>query len=181
MEFCIPWQRWNIKDIQYGLSQTNTRIENGLFVPIYYTDKNVKCQAVHLLSPALQISGIESTTNGTFIIVKVLINTEFGAKLMEFETHNQNQAIKNQYWLIKPSLIYKTGLIAINKDELEWRVQIPDTGIYSCFDCIRKSWYASNESGLTKRSCRIVARTSGLWIDKVAFGMEWKLIGAFVV
>ena len=183
MEFCIPWQGWNIPDIQYGLSQTNTRIENGLFVPIYYADKNVKCQAVHILSPAFQITGIDSTKNGTFLVVKIPINCNFREKLLDFDTRNLNHATKNQntWWFNKTNLSYKTALTKLATGEVEWRIQIPDSGIYSCYDTVRKSWYASNESGLTKRKCRILARTSGLWIDQQAFGMEWKLIGAFVV
>ena len=181
MEFCIPWQRWNIQDIQYGLSQTNTRIESGLFVPIYYTDKNVKCQAVHLLSPPLQIVRIDAIRDGTYLVVKVPLQSEFGLKIMEFESRNKNHAAKNQQVWSKPILSYKSALLNSNKEEIEWRIQIPDTGIYSCFDTVRTSWYASNESGLAKRNCRILARTSGLWIDHTQFGMDWKLIGAFAI
>jgi len=183
MEFCIPWQRWNIPDIQYGLSQTNTRIENGLFVPIYYSDKNVKCQAVHLLAPAFTVQGIDATKNGTFLVIKVPAKAEFASKLLDFETRNLNLATKNQHawWPNKTSLSYKTALTTLQNGDLEWRIQIPDSGIYSCFDSVRKSWYASNESGLARRECRVLARTSGLWIDHSAFGMEWKLIGAFIV
>jgi len=183
MEFCIPWQRLNVPDIQYGLSQINTRIENGLFVPIYYSDKNVKCQALHLLSPALQVIGTDPTKNGTFLVLKVPGSIEFAQKLLEFELRNLNHATKNQnmWWANKSNLSYKTAITKLPAGDLEWRIQIPDSGIYSCFDTTRKSWYASNESGLAKRSCRVLARTSGLWIDNQAFGMEWKLIGAFAV
>lgn len=183
MEFCIPWQRLNVQDIQFGLSQTNTRIENGLFIPIYYSDKNVKCQAVHLLSPPLQISGIDSTKNGTFLVIKLPGSTEFANKILEFELRNLAHATKNQniWWTNKSNLSYKTAITKLQSGDLEWRVQIPDSGIYSCFDTVRKSWYASNESGLAKRNCKILARTSGLWVDQQAFGMEWKLIGAFAV
>ena len=184
MEFCIPWQRLNVPDIQYGLSQTNTRIDNGLFIPIYYSDKNVKCQALHLLSPALQVLGIDSTKNGTFLIVSVSGLTEFAKRLLDFELRNLAHATKNQkiWWhQDKSNLSYKTAITKLANGDLEWRIQIPDSGIYSCFDTNRKSWYASNESGLAKRQMKVLARTSGLWVDQTAFGMEWKLIGAFVI
>lgn len=184
MEFCIPWQNWNIEDIQYGISQTNTRIENGLFIPIYFADKNVKCQAFHLLSPELTKQDIETTNEGIYIIVKMPKNSDFSKKLKEFDERNLQTASKHQSeWWVKSSkqIIYKTALKNLPTGEIEWRLQIPDSGIFSCYDTKRKSWYASNESGLEKRKWKILARTSGLWINETSFGMDWKLIGAFVI
>jgi hypothetical protein len=184
MEFSIPWQNWNIEDIQYGLSQTNTRIDNGLFVPIYFADKNVKCQAFHLLSPELTIQDTESTNEGIYIIIKIPKDSEFCKKLREFDDRNLHEASKNQsgWWANSSKQIsYKTALKNLPSGETEWRLQIPDSGIFSCYDTQRKSWYASNESGLAKRNWKILARTSGLWINQTSFGMDWKLIGAFVI
>jgi len=184
MEFSIPWQNWNIEDIQYGLAQVNTRIENGLFVPIYYSDKNVKCQAFHLLTPELEIQEIESTKEGIFIIIKIPKSNEFCNKLRTFDEHNLQVASLNQatWWSNSSSQIsYKTALRSLPTGETEWRLQIPDSGIFSCYDTQRRSWYASNEAGLAKRKWKILARTSGLWITESSFGMDWKLIGAFVI
>jgi hypothetical protein len=184
MEFCIPWQNWNIEDVQYGISQTNTRIENGLFIPIYFADKNVKCQAFHLLSPELIRQDIETTKEGIYIIVKIPKNNDFAKKLKEFDDRNLETASKYQseWWAKSASqIVYKTALKNLPTGEVEWRLQIPDSGIFSCYDTSRKSWYASNESGLEKRKWKILARTSGLWVNETSFGMDWKLIGAFVV
>jgi len=185
MEFSLPWQNWEIEDIQYGLFQTNTRIENGLFVPIYYTDKTVKCQALHVLSPVLTIVDTKSNVDGTFIILKIPKDNEFAEKLKQFDQRNIDQATHNQnMWWAKNApkpLSYKTALKTLINGDLEWQVQIPDSGIFSCFDTQRKAWYASNESGTAKRKWKILVRTSGLWVDQSSFGMEWKLIGAFVV
>ena len=183
MEFCIPWQNWNVEDVQYGLSQTNTRIENGLFIPIYYSDKNVKCQAVHLLSPPLSIISIDSSKIGTFLVIRINKGTDFAKKILDFETRNLNQASRNQHswWNQEKKIAYKTALTKYESGDIDWRVQVPDSGVYSAFDTTRKSWYASTESGLAKRQIKILARASGLWVDTNAFGMEWKLIGAFVV
>lgn len=184
MEFSIPWQNWNIEDVQYGLSQVNTRIESGLFVPIYFSDKNVKCQALHILSPELSIQGIEATNDGMYIIVKIPKESEFGVKLKDFDERNLQQAdsFKSIWWTNPTILIsYKTALKKMENGDVEWRLQIPDSGIFSCYDTQRKSWYASNESGFLKRKWKILARTSGLWINQNSFGMEWKLIGAFVI
>jgi len=186
MEFCIPWENWNVEDIQYGLSQSNTRIENGLFVPIFYADRTVKCQAFHILSPPLTISEtVEATNQGTFLVVNIPKDSMFGEKLKGFKTHNMNHATRNQttWWAsnIQKSISYKTALTTLDSGDLEWRIQIPDSGIFTCYDTQRKSWYASNEAGLVNRQWKILARTSGLWIDQHAFGMEWKLIGTFVV
>jgi hypothetical protein len=183
MEFCIPWQNWDTDDIKYGLSQANTRIENGLFVPIYFADKNVKCQAFHLLSPELTFQNIETTNEGMFIVLKIPETSEFIKKLRMFDDKNLELATNNQneWWPNNPGEIsYKTAMTKV-KEETEWRLQIPDSGIFSCYDTQRKSWYASNESGLNKRKWKILARTSGLWINNNSFGMDWKLIGAFVV
>lgn len=183
MEFCIPWQNWNVEDVQYGLSQVNTRIDKGLFVPIYYSDKNVKCQAVHLLSPPLTITGIDPSKSGTFVVMRVNKGTEFAAKLLDFETRNMNQASRHQHswWNQEKQITYKTALTKYENGDIDWRIHVPDSGIYSAFDTVRKTWYASTESGLVKRQIKVLARASGLWVDPVAFGMEWKLIGAFVI
>lgn len=181
MEFSIPWQNWNIEDIQYGASQVNTRIENGLFVPIYFADKNVRCQAFHLLSPELIIHEIETTHEGMYAVIRIPKMSEFANKLRAFDERNLQQAAGFQTaWFTKPAVSYKSALKNIDK-EVEWRLQIPDSGIFSCYDTVRKSWYASNETGLVKRKWKILARTSGLWINQSSFGMEWKLIGAFVL
>lgn len=181
MEFGIPWQRWNIEDIQYGNSQSNTRIENGFFVPLYFADKHVKCQAFHLLSPELTIQEIETTRDGVYIILKIPKTTEFGKKLKEFDERNLQKAGE---WFTKAEdsssrISYKTALKNLPNGDLEWRLQIPDSGVFSCFDSNRKGWYASNESGLVNRKWKILARTSGLWLMDSSFGMDWKLIGAF--
>lgn len=183
MEFCIPWKNWIVNDVQYGLYQLNTRIDGGLFVPIYYSDKNVKCQAVHLLSPPLNIVGLDSTKMGTFLVLRINKDSDFGQKLLDLDTHNLNHAARNQHnWWNQEKLIsYKTALNKYDNGDIDWRVQVPDSGVYSAFDTIRKSWYASNESGLSKRQAKILARTSGMWVDPLAFGMDWKLIGAFFV
>jgi hypothetical protein len=184
MEFGIPWQNWNIDDVQYGSAQLNTRIDNGLFVPIFFLNKNVKCQALHILSPEMIIQETESTNDGMYIIVKIPKDSEFVIKLKEFDERNLQQAtdFKSTWWTNTSSIIsYKTALKTLESGDIEWRLQIPDSGIFSCYDLQRKSWYASNESGLIKRKWKILARTSGLWINNNSFGMEWKLIGAFVV
>jgi len=186
MEFCIPWENWETEHIQYALSQENTRVDNALFVPIYYMDRLVKCQALHILSPTLSISDkIEATNLGTFIVVHIDKNSEFGKKLNSFENRNMEHATQNQstWWPLNATskIMYKTALITLPSGNLEWRIQIPDSGIFSCYDTQRKSWFASNESGLVNRKWKIVARISGLWVDQKAFGMEWKLIGAFVL
>jgi len=186
MEFGIPWQNWNINDIQYGLSQSNTRIEDGLFVPIYFSDKYVKCQAFHLLSPELTIHEMETANDGIFLHFKIPKDSEFSRKMREFDQRNLHEAedFKEGWWpknRITNPISYKTALKTLQNGDLEWRLQIPDSGIFSCYDTQRKSWYASNESGLMKRKWKILARTSGLWINHNSFGMDWKLIGAFVV
>jgi len=183
MEFSIPWQNWNVEDIQYGAAQTNTRIEEGLFVPIYFADKNVKCQAFHVMTPELTIQESETTKEGVFVILKIPQTTDFGKKLKEFDERNLNHAadFKSTWWS-NENIAYKTALKNLPNGELEWRLQIPDSGIFSCYDTSRKGWYGSNESGLTnKRKWKIMARTSGLWINETSFGMDWKLIGAFVM
>jgi hypothetical protein len=184
MEFSIPWENWVVSDIQYGLSQTNTRIENGLFVPIFYSNSEVRCQAFHVMSPPLTLHDkIESNNAGTYVSVKIPKESEFGKKLKEFDAQNVAHAAlnKNSWWAGNRTTNYRSVLSSNSMGELEWRIQIPDSGIFSCFDMQRKSWFASNESGLSRsRQWRILARTSGLWVDQGAFGMEWKLIGAFV-
>ena len=180
MEFGIPWQNWNIEDIQYGNVQSNTRIENGLFVPVYFADKHVKCQAFHLLSPELTIQEIENTRDGTFIILKIPSTTDFGKKLKAFDEHNLQKA---EEWFTthnSQKITYKTALKNLPNGDLEWRMQIPDSGVFSSYDSQRKGWYASNEAGLVNRKWKILARTSGVWIIDSSFGMDWKLIGAFV-
>lgn len=191
MEFSIPWQNWNIEDIHYGMSQINTRIEDGLFVPIYFADKHVKCQAFHLLSPELTIQEVETTNDGIYLIIKIPKNTDFNNKLKEFDLKNLQHATyhQSQWW---PHLIqghvqtqthgtYKSSLKTQPSGDSEWRLQIPDSGIFSYYDTQKKSWYGSTEAGLMKRKLKILARTSGLWINKTSFGMDWKLIGAFIV
>jgi hypothetical protein len=186
MEFCIPWENWIVENIQYGLSQTNTRIDNGLFVPIYYADRSVRCQAFHILSLPLSISEkIEATNLGTFLVINIDKDCEFGKKLKEFELRNMAHATHNKslWWPSNSSkaMTYKTALTTLASGNLEWRIQIPDSGIFSCYDTLRKSWFASNEPGLANRKFKILARTSGLWVDQSGFGMEWKLIGTFVM
>jgi len=183
MEFCIPWQRWNTEDIHYGLHQVNTRIENGLFVPIYYANQSLRCQAIHVLTPALDISTVENGSNGVFLKVTLSADSEFGKRLLEFDEKNLAQATINKslWWTNKQSkLSYETAVKRLPSG-IEWKIQIPDSGIFTCFDTKRKCWYASNESALQGREWKLVARTSGLWIDSSSFGMEWKLIGAFVI
>lgn len=187
MEFSIPWQNWNIEDIHYGMSQINTRIEDGLFVPIYFADKHVKCQAFHLLSPELTIQEVETTNDGIYLIIKIPKNTDFNNKLKEFDIKNLQHATYHQsHWW--PQLTqgqgqgqYKSALKIQASGDSEWRLQIPDSGIFSYYDTQKKSWYGSTEVGLMKRKLKILARTSGLWINKTSFGMDWKLIGAFIV
>ena len=184
MEFCIPWQRWNTDDIHYGLHQTNTRIEDGLFIPIYYANQNIRCQAFHVLTPELEIKSIDNGSTGVF--VKVILNKddEFSKRLVEFDEKNLAHAAlhKTLWWDTKKTkLSYETAVKRLPDGVIEWKVQIPDSGIFSCFDTKRKCWYASNESALQGRKWKLVVRTSGLWIDANSFGMEWKLIGAFVI
>ena len=184
MEFSIPWQNLNIEDIQYGNAQSNTRIENGFFVPIYFADKHVRCQAFHLLSPELTIQEIETTRDGVFIILKIPKTTDFGKKLKAFDERNlQNAEECRKEWFStgksEQTITYKTALKNLPNGDLEWRLQIPDSGVFSCYDSSRKGWYGSNESGLVNRKWKILARTSGLWIIDSSFGMDWKLIGAF--
>ena len=183
MEFCIPWQNWNIEDIHYGLHQVNTRIESGLFVPIYYTNQTIRCQAFHVLTPALEIRGTEYGANGVYLKIHVEQESDFAKALLAFDDRNLTHATgnKNLWWPQKKGLQYQTAIKQLPSGDLEWRVQIPETGIFTCFDTKRKCWYASNESNLENRKWKIVARTSGLWIDANSFGMEWKLIGAFVI
>jgi hypothetical protein len=186
MEFAIPWQNLNIDDIQYGLSQNNTRIDDGLFVPIYYADKNVRCQAVHILTPELIIRDIESCDDGIYLNFLIPTNSDFLKKLKELDLRNLQEADthKNTWWpknKFLTDISYKTVLKTLSNGQTEWRLQIPDSGIFSCYDTARKSWYASNESGLQKRKWKILGRTSGLWINQNSFGMDWKLIGAFVI
>jgi hypothetical protein len=183
MEFSIPWQKWNVEDIQYGLAQINTRIEGGLFVPIYFVDNNVKCQAFHVLTPELTIQEIETTKSGVFAILKIPHKNDFGKRLQEFDVRNLQHAAKfKSTWGSSENVSYETGLKKLQNGDLEWRLQIPDSGIFSCYDTSRKSWYGSNEAGITsKRHWKIMARTSGLWINQGSFGMDWKLIGAFVI
>jgi hypothetical protein len=183
MEFCIPWKNLIVDDVQYGLSQVNTRIQGGLFIPIYYADKNVKCQAVHLLTPPLKIIGLDPNKNGTFLVVRIDKDIEFGSKLLDFDTHNLNHATRNQHnwWNQEKQISYKTALTKYDNGDIDWRIQVPDSGVYSAFDWVRKSWYASNESGLGDRQPKILARTSGIWVDSNSFGMDWKLIGAYFV
>jgi len=184
MEFSIPWETLNVSDVQYGLAQTNTRIDNGLFVPLFYANNEIRCQALHLLTPLLPVSDkIESNHIGTYLTLKVSKDGEFAKKLRELETQNLHHATLNRStWSSSNRILtYKSAITLTTTGDLEWRIQIPDSGIFTCFDNQRKSWFASNESGLTKtRSWRILARTSGLWIDQSSFGMEWKLIGAFI-
>jgi hypothetical protein len=144
----------------------------------------VKCQAFHLLSPELTIQDTESTNEGIYIIIKIPKDSEFCKKLREFDDRNLQEAAQNQssWWSnLSKQISYKTALKNHPNGETEWRLQIPDSGIFSCYDTQRKSWYASNEAGLAKRNWKILARTSGLWINQTSFGMDWKLIGAFVI
>jgi hypothetical protein len=172
MEFSIPWQNWNIEDIKYGLAQNNTRIENGLFVPIYFSDKNVTCQAFHVLTPEVVIKDVETIHDKMFLVLKLSDANNFGLKLGQFDQKN----LEYGKILTLGAIEYQSAL----KGD-EWYIQIPDSGIFSCYDTKRKSWYASNEAGLLKRKWRILARTSGLWINQTNYGMDWKLIGAFVL
>ena len=184
MEFSIPWENLTVPDIQYGLAQTNTRIENGLFVPIFYANKEIRCQALHILTPLLPLSDrVDANSNGTYLTLRVSKDLEFYSKLLQLESQNLRHASLNRAtWSTQQRVhTYKSAITQLQNGDLDWRIQIPDSGIFSCFDTHRKSWFASSESGLTKtRTWRILARTSGLWIDQAAFGMDWKLIGAFV-
>lgn len=183
MEFAIPWENWNVKEVQYGLAQTNTRIDNGLFVPIFYSNQLIRCQAFHLLSPILVMNDdIENKQTGTFIVVRIPKDSEFAKKVKELDAQNLQEAVKNKniWWSTASKHTYHSSLRNHSSGDLEWQIQVPDSGIFTCFDCTRKKWFASNESGLTRRKWRILVRTSGLWIDQHGFGMDWKLIGAFV-
>jgi hypothetical protein len=182
MEFAVPWERLTVSDVQYGLSQINTRIENGLFIPVYYANRDIRCQALHLLSPSILITDrIDANSVGTFITVRIPHDSEFGKKLQDLDNQNIQHAILHKTSWGSQRLNYKSSLSQLPDGDLDWRIQIPDSGVFSCFDTQRKSWFASNESGLTKtRTWRILARSSGLWVDPVGFGMDWKLIGAFV-
>jgi hypothetical protein len=184
MEFSIPWENLTVSDIHYGQAQANTRIENGLFVPIFYSNTEIRCQALHILTPLIPLSErIDANSVGAYLTVRVPKDTEFAKKLRDLEAQNLQHATLNRmaWWSNQRPPTYKTAITQLGGGDLEWRIQIPDSGIFSCFDTQRKSWFASNESGLTKtRSWRLLVRTSGLWIDQTAFGMEWKLIGAFV-
>jgi hypothetical protein len=184
MEFCIPWQNWNIEDIQYGIYQNNTRIENGFFVPIYFADKYVKCQAFHLMTPELTINETDLTHETNYLHFKIPKNSDFEKKIREFDLRNLSEAekFKEAWWPKNNNQIsYNTALKSLSSGDTEWRLQIPDSGIFSCDDTVRKCWYTSNESGLAKRKWKIMVRTSGLWINQNSFGMDWKLIGAFVL
>jgi hypothetical protein len=185
MEFCVPWQNWSIEDIHYGVQQVNTRIDNGLFVPIFYANQNLRCQAFHVLTPALDIKDIDSSNpNAVFLKVRMDADTDFGKRLLEFDERNLQLATTNKtiWWSDKSKKqTYHTAVKILPKNRIEWQIQIPDSGIFTCYDTQRKSWYASNESNLQGRKWKLVARTSGLWIDNTSFGMEWKLIGAFVI
>ena len=184
MEFCIPWQNWSNNDIQYGLHQVNTRIDNGLFVPIFYANQNVRCQAFHLLTPLIETIGIETTANGTFLKIVIPQAHEFTQRLIELDERNLQQATTNrsQWWTQKGLMQYQTAVKRVESNKtVEWRIQIPDSGSFSCFDTLRKSWSQSNEPPCQKRKWKFVVRTSGLWIDNHSFGMEWKLIGAFAL
>lgn len=183
MEFSIPWENWNVKEVQYGLSQTNTRIENGLFVPIFYSNTLIRCQAFHLLSPLLVMNdSIEQKAAGTYINMRIPKDSEFGKRMKELDAQNLQEANKNKsiWWSNNNRHVYHSSLKTLSSGDIEWSIQVPESGIFTCFDSVRKSWYASNESGLVKRHWRIMVRTSGLWIDQNGFGMDWKLIGAFV-
>jgi hypothetical protein len=94
MEFCIPWQNWNIEDIQYGIYQNNTRIENGFFVPIYFADKYVKCQAFHLMTPELTINETDLTHETNYLHFKIPKNSDFEKKIREFDLRNLSEAEK---------------------------------------------------------------------------------------
>lgn len=181
MEFSIPWQNWNVNNVQYGIRQTNTRITDGLFIPIYYNERYIRCQALHLYTPELIIKEIVSLTNGTYAVVEIDKNSPFFEKILEFEQQNQNLADKNKstWWSENINPIYKSAFSKSTSSML-WHIQIPDSGIFSCYDTQRKSWYASNEEGLKEKKWRLLARTSGVWVDSTSYGIDWKIIGAFV-
>ena len=154
-------------------------------MPVYYANQNIRCQALHLLTPSLEIIGQENSPSGVFLRILVPGASEFASRLQEFDAKNLQQATsnKNSWWITKSAkpLEYQTSIKRLATGDIEWSVQIPESGIFSSYDTKRKTWFASNESGLQKRKWKIVVRTSGLWIDSTAFGMEWKLIGAFVI
>ena len=184
MEFCVPWQSWSANDIHYGLHQVNTRIDNGLFVPIYYANQVVRCQAFHIVSPIIDSLIIESTQNGTFIKIVLPADHDFAKRLVDLDERNLQQATinKHQWWSHKGQMQYQTAVKRVESNKtVEWKIQIPDTGSFSCFDTHRKNWYLSSDTTFQKRKWKFIARTSGLWIDSNSFGMEWKLISAFVI
>ena len=185
MEFTIPWQNWDNQDIQFGLTQINTRIEDGFFIPIYFSNNNVRCQAFHLLSPVLEIHNFSANSNGSFIILKIQNVSEFKEKLCDFEKRIIKHTYKNHahFWNkdTLSKVTHKSTLTKLNDEFSGLKVQIPDSGLFSCFDTKRKHWYASNETGIQNRKMKILLRTSGIWIDQNSFGVEWKLIGSFVV
>jgi hypothetical protein len=184
MEFSIPWQNWNVNNVQYGIRQTNTRIEDGLFIPLYYNERYIRCQALHLYTPELHLKEILSLATGTYAVLEIdkAVDGPFCEKIADFELQNKNIADKNKsvWWQdSSANYIYKTAFTETPTSIL-WQLQIPDSGIFSCYDTSRKSWYASNEDGLKERNWRVLARTSGIWVDKTSYGIDWKIIGAFV-
>jgi hypothetical protein len=182
MEFCIPWQNWNIENVQYGIRQTNTRISNGLFIPIYYNERYIRCQALHIYTPEFELKEIKCLPNGTYAIMEMEKSNPFYDKIISFEKQNKNMAEKNKnlWWENNDVKCEYKSAFEETENTIKWYVQIPDSGIFSCYDTQRNSWYASNEEGLNSKKWRLLARTSGLWVDNLNYGVDWKIIGAFV-
>jgi hypothetical protein len=182
MEFCIPWQNWNVDNVQYGMRQSNTRIVNGLFIPIYYNERYIRCQALHLYTPEMILKDILCLSSGTFAVMELDKNNPFCEKITSFEKQNKTVAEKNKaiWWENCPGEYTYKSAFEETETGLLWQIQIPDTGVFSCYDTNRKSWYASNEEGLCNKKWRVLARTSGLWVDNLNYGIDWKIIGAFV-
>ena len=173
---------WNINNIQYGIRQANTRIEEGLFIPIYYNERYIRCQALHLYTPEMNLKEILTTNTCTYAVMELDINSPFCEKIEEYEKKLLDIGEKNKsIWWQNNTLVkqYKSAFVK-TPSSLLWYLQIPDSGIFTCYDTSRKSWYASNEDGLKNKKWRILARTSGIWVDKKSYGVEWKIIGAYV-